>query len=221
MIGEHEAAIHAAPTASAAQHHPAAGEGIGIVTETTHPGAATSRRRGQDDGLLLAWICLFQVAGIERGWQVDTGITVDPVQRLDRAMHHDASDSFIETVENPLCLAEGVAEQHAGTAYSGVGAPPVIDVAKHFALRGPAIDRQAEGGFSDKGMAAHGLEGGAGAVWLDLVVTGSHPDLTAIFQTHLRRAEHVPCGMKAEPYPVMLDGLAIGQRLQRHIRRDT
>src|SRR5690606_41492062 len=56
------------------------------------------------------------------------------------------------------------------------------DLAEHFALRGPAIDRQAEGRFSDEGMAAHGLEGGAGAVWLDLVVAGSYPDLTAILQ---------------------------------------
>lgn len=101
-------------------------------------------------------------------------------------MAEDRPEGFVDAVENPLCLAEGIAEQHAGLAGGNIGRPPLIDLGEDLRLWLPAIDRQAEGRFGDKRVAAHRFEWGAGAIRLDLVIARCDPDFAAVFQAHLR-----------------------------------
>ena len=146
--------------------------------------------------------------------QGHTGTAVGLVQRCDRAMQQDRPDRRIEPAQDPLRLAEGIAEHHAGPPGGRVGSPPVVDVGEDLRLRRPAVDRQAEGRFGDEGVAANRLECLAGAVVLELVVAGDHPDLAAVLQPHLRRPEHMAGRMQAQPHAMMLDRLAVGQQLQ-------
>ncbi len=120
--------------------------------------------------MLQARVALFQVAGINGRWKIDTAFAIDLVQWLHSAMDDDGADALIQAVKDALRLAEGVAEQHRGSPGRGVGAPPVIDVAEYLGLGRPFVDRQTEGRFGNEGVAAHRLERGAGAVRLDLVV---------------------------------------------------
>ena len=126
-----------------------------------------------------------------------------------------------DAVENALGLAEGIAEQHAGLASGLVAAPPGVDLAEDLLLGFPAVDRQAEGGFGDEGVTAHRLERRAGAVGLDLVVTGRDPDLAPVFQAYLGRAEHMAGGVEAEGDAVVIEGFAVGQGLQVDIGAQT
>ncbi len=105
---------------------------------------------------------------------MNAGLTIDPVQRLHRTVGQDRAEAFIDAVKNPLGLAEGIAEQHAGSAGGDVCAPPLVDLVEDLRLGLPAVDGQAEGRFGDEGMAFHRLERGAGAVRLDFVI----PDAT-------------------------------------------
>ena len=109
---------------------------------------------------------------------------------------------------------EGVTEQHAGFATGDIGLPPVIDPGKNLRLGLPAVNRQAEGGFGDKGVATHRFEGGAGAIGLDLVVAGRHPDFALVFQAYLCRTQYMPGRMKTQGHAVMHQPFAVGQGLQ-------
>jgi hypothetical protein len=60
-------------------------------------------------------------------------------------MRRDRADRWLEPGQQPLALAEAVAEQETRATGVGVGAPPVVDVAQHRGLRAPPVDRQPEG----------------------------------------------------------------------------
>ena len=94
------------------------------------------------------------------------------------------------------------------------GLPPLIDLGKDVRLRLPAINRQAEGRFSDEGIAAHGFERRASAVGFDLVVARGDPDFAAMFQTHLCRAEDMAGGVKTQGDAMVGQGLTVRQGLQ-------
>jgi hypothetical protein len=87
---------------------------------------------------------------------------------------------------------------------------PLDDVARHFRGVRPAIDRQAEGGFGDEGVARHHLERRAGGVGLPLVVARHHPHLAVDLDAHLRGAQHVARGMQRNASPAQRERLAIG-----------
>jgi hypothetical protein len=80
----------------------------------------------------------------------------------------------------------------------GAGAPPGIDAVEQLRVRLPAVDRQAEGGLADKGIAAHRLEGRAGWIKIEFVIARHHPDLAAMFDPHLRRAQHMTGWMQRD-----------------------
>ena len=65
---------------------------------------------------------------------------------------------------------------------------------------GPAVDRQAEGGFGDEGVAADRLERRAGGVGRELVVAGDDPDFAALLDADLRGAEDVSGGMERDAH---------------------
>ena len=221
VVAEHEAAVHALAPACAAQLHPAAGERVAVRAQAPAPGAAQHCRRRHHQGLA-------QVVGVAQGLQRhglgqrDTGVAVGAVQRLHRAVHDDAADGRVDTGDQPLRLAEAVAQQQAGTAGSGVGAPPGVHLGQHLGLRTPAVDRQAEGAFGDEAVATHRLEGVAGGVGVagdaaGEVVPRGHPDAAGVFDAHLRRAQHVAGRVQAERDAVPAHRLAVGQRLQRDV----
>jgi hypothetical protein len=49
------------------------------------------------------------------------------------------------------------------------------------------------------------------------VVARGHPDLPAVLEPHLGRAQHMAGRVQADAHAVVLDDLAIGQRLQRDL----
>ena len=132
-------------------------------------------------------------------------------------MHHDRPNARIHPVQHALRLAKGVTQQHRGAARVRVAAPPVVDLVKQHRLRRPAVDRQAKGRFGDEGVAANRLKRRAGAVGLGLVVARRHPDPTAMLQPHLGRAKHMARRVQRQPHAVVLNHLAICQRLQRDV----
>lgn len=214
VVRHHEAAVHAAPPARAAQLHPSAGERIGIVAEAAHPRRALRRRRGQHQRALQQRRVDTFVAHAQRRRQRHACRAVHGIERLHRPVHHDRPDARVHPVQDALRLAEGIAEQHRSAPRLGIGAPPCVDLREQRGLRGPAVDRQAEGGFGDEGVARHRLEGGAGAVGLGLVVARGHPHAPAMLEPHLRRAQHVPGRMQGDAHAVVRDGFAVGQGLQ-------
>ena len=214
MVGHDETTVDAPAAAGTAQLHPAAGEGVGVVAEAAQPGRALGRgRRQHQRGLEHRGIDAFvgHPVGVR---QRHAGGAVDRVERLHRAVHHDRPDAAVDPVQHPLGLAEAVAEQHRRAAGGGVGAPPGVDVGEQHRLGRPAVDRQAEGRFGDEGVAAHRLERRAGAVVFHLVVARRHPDPAAVLQPHLGRPEDMARRVQRDLHPVVLEGLAVGQRLQ-------
>lgn len=117
-------------------------------------------------------------------------------------------------MQNPLGLAEGIAEQHAGLALVAVGPPPGVYVGKDLSLAGPAINGKAERRLGDEGVARHGFERRTGAIGLYLVVTGRDPDFTLVLQAHLCRTQHVPGRVQAQGHPMVKQALTVGQGLQ-------
>ena len=214
VVREHEATVHTASPSGTTQAHPAAGEGVAVVAKAAHPGTASGGGRCDDQGLAQQWVGLFEVAGIQRLGDVDARFAVHPVQRFDRAVAEDRADAGVQPMEDALGLAEGVAEQHAGFAAGDIGLPPVIDPGKNLRLGLPAVNRQAEGGFGDKGVATHRFEGRAGTIGFDLVVAGRHPDLALVFQAYLGRAQYMPGGMETQSHAVMHQPFTVGQGLQ-------
>jgi hypothetical protein len=217
VVRHHETAVHAAPPARAAQLHPAAREGIGIVAETAHPRRALGGRRRKHQCALQQRRIDARIGSAQRLRQRHARGTVDGVERLDRAMHDDGADRCIHAVQDALRLAEGIAEQHRGAPGFRIGAPPRIDLREQRGLRGPAVDRQTEGRLGDEGVAGHGLEGRAGAVGLGLVVARGDPHAPAVFEANLGRAQHMAGRVQRNAHAVMVDGFAIAERLQRDV----
>src|SRR5207253_6809495 len=91
-----------------------------------------------------------------------------------------------------LRLAQSIGEQETRPAGFPVVAPPVVNVGHHDRLCRPAVDRQAKSRFGDKGMTAHWLEGRAGWVGLEFVISRDHPDFTPMLDADLGRAEDMP-----------------------------
>ena len=207
VVAEHKAAVDTVAAAGAAQLHPAAGEGVaGLRTldrQLARPGAAQHPRR-RDHQRLFEQTAISHVVDARCRRQRHAGSAVGGVQGLDCTVHHDRADVRINAGQQPLRLAEAVAQQQARPAGRRVGGPPGIDLGHHLDLRPPAVDRQAEGAFGDEAVAAHRLERGAGGVGVvsmatDEIVARGHPHAPAVFDAHLRRTEHVAGGVQAEP----------------------
>jgi hypothetical protein len=112
-----------------------------------------------------------------------------------------------------LRLAEGIAQHDAAAALLRIAPPPGIHVVEYFLLRLPAVDRQSEGRFGDKAMAAYRLERRAGGVRLHLVVARGDPYLALVFHAYLGRAEHVSRRVQGKAHAVMLQDFSIRQAL--------
>ena len=214
MVGHHEPAINAAPAPRAAQLHPAAREGIGVVAKAFHPWRALRRRRREHQCALEHLRIHAFVGHPQRRRQRHTRGAVDRVQRLDRAMNHDRADRRIDAMQDTLRLAERIAQQHRRAARVGISSPPVVDLGVQLLLRRPAIDRQAEGRFGDESVARHWLERRAGAVGLRLVIARRDPDPASVLKPDLRGAQYMARRMQRQFHAVVRDRLAISQRLQ-------
>src|SRR5207302_6147106 len=81
---------------------------------------------------------------------------------------------------------------------------------KDLRLRLPAVDRQAEGGFCQEGVAADRLERGASGVGIQLIVSRHHPDFAPMLQPHLGRPQDVACRMERNVHSVERYRFAIG-----------
>ena len=132
-------------------------------------------------------------------------VAVGRGHRLDGAVGQDGADARVYTCEEPLRLAEGVAEEQRHAAGVAVGSPPRVDRAENLGLTGPPVDGKAEGRFGDEGMAADRLERRAGRIGIGLVVTGDDPDLATVLEPDLRRAEDVAGRMQRQPHPAEID----------------
>ena len=218
VVGHHKAAVHTTPPAPPTHLHPAAGKRVGrIGAEALHPRRALGGGRREHQRALERGFVERGVAHPVRFRQRHAGRAVHRVQRLHRAMHHDRPDARVYPAEHPLRLAKRVTQQHRSPPLVGIASPPSVDLVEQNSLRGPAVDRQAEGGLGDKGVAAHRLKWRAGAVCLGFVVARGHPHPTAMLQPHLRRAQYVPSRMQRKPHTVVNDRLAVIQRLQRDV----
>lgn len=144
-------------------------------------------------------------------------MSIGGIQLQHGAVRNNRPNVGIEARKNALRLAERVAEHDACAPRVGIAAPPCVELRKDLGLRPPVVDRQPEGGFGDEGIASHRLERRAGAVRLDLVVAGHDPHFAAVFQPHLRGAQHVTRRVEAQPDAVVDDGFAVRQRLQGDI----
>src|SRR5690606_35593149 len=122
-----------------------------------------------------------------------------------------------ELGQHPLRLAQRVAQQYRDLAGGAGGLPPAQHVGGHLLGRRPAVDRQAEGGFGNEGIAGHDLERRAGRVGIALVVAGMHPYLAADLDPHLRRAEDVTGRVQRHPGLAEPDRAAVLQPLQLHL----
>jgi hypothetical protein len=221
VVAEDEAAVDRAPPARAAQLHPAARERVADVAEAARPGRVLRGRR-RDDERAAEERAVGDRGRDRRLGQVDAGGAVRAVERLDRAVHRDRPDRAVDAGEDALRLAERVAHDQARAAGRCIAAPPVVDLGEDLGLRPPAVDRQAERRFGDEAVAAHRLERRARVVVLariggaagDVVVAGDDPDAACVLEPHLRRAEDVAGGMKAQPHAEVVDRLAVGERLQ-------
>ena len=196
VVRQDEAPLDALAAASAAKHHPTAGERGRDVAELAEPGRAERRRRGDDHaagpGALLLPLAA-GAAGVVRLRQRDAGLTVAGVAGLHRPVAVDLTDRGIEPGDHPLALAERVGEHARGAAEFGVLPPPAVDLGVDRLLRRPAVDRQPERRLGDERMAGDRLERGAGVVGAGgLVVAGGDPDLAVDLDPDLGRTENVP-----------------------------
>ena len=79
------------------------------------------------------------------------------------------------------------------------------------------VDRQAEGRFRDEDVAALRLERGCDTVVLELVVARGDPDLAAVDEADLCRAQHMPRGMERYLDAVASELRAVIDRLDRDV----
>ena len=107
--------------------------------------------------------------------------SIDPFHRL---VKNEGTGAGVEQRENTLRLAHRVSEQNTGAPRLPVGAPPVLDVRDSPRGIAPSEDREAEGGLSDEGMTAKGLEGRAGGVGGEFVVARNHPYFPVAFDAN-------------------------------------
>ena len=217
MVREHEAAVHAASAARAAQLHPAACEGVAGADEAPRPDAAGHAGRRQYERLLELGL-VGRLRHQARRRQGDARFTIGAVERLDGAMHEDRADARVDSGEQALRLAEAVAHEQAWAARLDIAAPPCVDRVEHLALRPPAVDRQAKGGLGDEAVAALRLEGRAGAVVVararNEVIARCHPHAPSVLEPHLRRAQHMACGVQRHTHAEVVDALAVSRGLQ-------
>ena len=216
MIAQDKAFVITAPSARAAQLHPAAGKGIAEVAEAFDPWTLGGARGAQHQGAFKVSSVAHLADQLCRG-QRHPCITVRGVECLYGAVHHDRRNRRIDATQNALCLAKAVTHEYASAPHSRIGCPPGIDLSEHLCIRSPAVDRQAKSGLRDKHIAAYRLERCAGRVWCDLVVTAGDPGLPAMGQTDLRRTQHVAGWMQRHGHTVVRDLLAIRHTLQGNV----
>jgi len=97
MVGQHEAAVHAAPPARAAQAHPAAGKGIAEIAEAPDPRRAGRGRRR--DHQRASQAALGNLVHHHGGRQPHALVAVELVQRLHRAVADDGADGGVEPTQ--------------------------------------------------------------------------------------------------------------------------
>src|SRR5665213_880549 len=195
MIRHNEPAIEGASAASTANSHPARGHRGRNRAEPLHPWGAMRGRRGDDDGLSPV-VTAGHVAGIKSRGQRDAAGAINPVHAFDRAVTEDRTGRGVEASHDPLRFSEWITEDHAALSALPIRFPPVIDRCRNLAFGLPAIYRQSESRLGYKGMAAHGFKGRTGGIGREFVISGYHPDFTAIFHPDLRRTEDMTGGME-------------------------
>src|SRR5439155_19446296 len=126
--------------------------------------------------------------------QGNATIAVDAVELFNRTVRKDWLDRAIDAGEHALRLAERISEQHAGFGRLLITAPPGVDFSQRLARLRPSKNRQSESRFRDEGVARHGLEAGASRIGREFVITGHYPDLSLIFDAHLRRPQDMARG---------------------------
>src|SRR5438132_1639715 len=103
----------------------------------------------------------------------------------------DRADGGINTGQQALRLTHRIPEQNAGPPGLLISTPPGVDLIEYRARRQPAINRQAKSGFSNECVATHRLKCRASRIRSELIVARDHPDFALMFQTYLRRPQHV------------------------------
>ena len=123
--------------------------------------------------------------------------------------------------EDPLRLADGVAEQHRRSPVSLVVLPPRQDLGDDGFGRVPAIDRQPERGLGDERVAGDRLEWRARRVGGALVVSGDDPDAGGAFDADLCRSEDVSGWMKGHANVAERERHAVWQSLDVDVRSES
>src|SRR5215207_2409719 len=95
------------------------------------------------------------------------------------------ADRSVQTRKQALRLAKCIAENDRSPAVIAVGSPPVIDRKLQHFLRRPAINGQAESGFGNESMTAQDLDGPAGFVRRNLIVSRHDPNFALMLQANL------------------------------------
>ena len=151
--------------------------------------------------------------------QDDSGLAIERVDRLNRAMTDDWPKPRIDARKQPLRLAERIGVKDGRTPGRDVLAPPRVDRSERLGLRTPAIDRQAEGQLGDKGVTAQRLKGRRNAVAFELVVAGRDPNFALRGDANLRGTQHMARGMKRKLDPVARQDLAVSRGLDRDVAK--
>ena len=212
VVGEGEAAVEGAASSLAADAHPAGGEAGAELLKASCPRGVVGAGRGEDEGAAPVGGAGF-IADRARLDHGDVGGAVDVGDAVDGAVDDDGAEGRIEAGEDPLGLAEGVTQEERGLPVGLVLLPPLGNVGDDLGGRGPAIDREAEGGFAQKGVAADRLEGGAGRVGGQLVIAGDDPDLALVLDADLGAAEDVTGGVQGYGDVADMQRLAVGEGL--------
>jgi len=149
------------------------------------------------------------VAEVDEATAPDASAAVVAIQPLHRAVRVDWPEVGVrQPCEQPLRLAQRVAEQHGGATVVAVGTPPRTDLVENRPVRRPSIDWKPERALGDERVASQELERRARGVRLDLVVARRDPYLPAMFDAYLGGAENVAGGVEGDADAADVDGLS-------------
>ena len=216
VVTHHEALVIGQSARRVVTLHPAAGKAGGVRREAAHPGRAPGAGRREDQPAVKAR-APGRIAHRRGGQHAHPRLAVGLDQRRHGAVQQHRFVAVAGKLgEDPLRLAQRVAEQHRRLTLC-LGRLPPVDHRAHGPGRViPLVERLGEGGLGDQGVAAHRRERGATGIGATLEIAGRHPDLAVLFDTDLRGPEDVPGRVKADAGRPEREGFAVGQ--QRHRR---
>ena len=154
------------------------------------------------------------VAGREIA-QINAALSINLAHRGQGAVQPDRAipTGLPQQGDQPLALAQRVAAHHVRPA--GEQRHAIQQLLDFMDRIGVHEHRQREGRLGDENVARHGLERHAGRVGLALVVAADNNPRAAVFDHHLRTAQHMAGRDEPNPRLAQRNRLVPAQRLTR------